>query len=80
MRAIIGSRVVMGLLVVGAVVGFGYEAHQRGHCRHAHADRLTRVCVEAALGRGDADAGWHGHRARWVAERCAAHAQQLEGP
>ena len=70
------SGVLRVALLVGAVVGFGSGLHHLHHHRHAHADALTRVCVDAALGRDSGeDRGWHGHRARWVAERCAEHAQ-----
>lgn len=68
---------IKGLLVVGVVAGFGSEI-ARHHRHHDHADRLARVCVDAALGRDGAAAdewGHGGHRARWVAERCAAHAR-----
>lgn len=73
------TKLMKGLLVVGVIAGFGSEIvrHQCGHHR-GYADHLARVCVDAALGRdaGAADEWGHdGHRARWVAERCAAHAR-----
>jgi hypothetical protein len=79
MRFLRSTRLIEGLLVVGVVAGFGSEIHRHHHHRHGHADALARVCVDAALGRdlGVADEWGHGgHRARWVAERCAAHARE----
>lgn len=76
------TRLLRGLLIVGVVAGFGSEIHHRAHHRHGQADALARVCVDAALGREAAvDTAWGhgGHRARWVAERCAAHARHA-GP
>ena len=61
-------------LVAGAVLGFGSGFAHLQHHRH-HADALTRVCVDAALGRDGAEVG-QGRHGRWVAERCAAHAQR----
>lgn len=71
------TRWIKGLLIVGVVAGFGSEIHRhRGSCQ---ADALARVCVDAALGRAPApEHAWGGHRARWVAERCAAHARAGE--
>ncbi len=77
------TRLIKGLLVVGVVAGFGSEIYRHQHHRsHGYADRMARVCVDAALGRdtGAADEWGHGGpRARWVAERCAAHARE-SGP
>lgn len=71
------SKLLKGLLIVGVVAGFGSEIFRGHHCRERHADALARTCVNAALGRDDgADEGWSGHRSRWVAERCAAIAQE----
>lgn len=71
------TRLFKGLLVVGVVAGFGSEIHRHHHCRQGHADRLARVCVDAALGRDSGvDDTWAGHRERWVAERCAEHARE----
>lgn len=68
-------------LLVGAVVGFGSGLHHLHHHRHHRMDSLTRVCVDAALGRdSDQIRGWHGHRAQWVAERCAEHAREGATP
>ncbi|MCA9652024.1 MAG: hypothetical protein KC501_19060 [Myxococcales bacterium] len=73
-------RLLKGVLLVGAVAGFGSEIG-RCHRGYAHADELTRVCVDAALGRDHGEySGWHGHRARWVAERCAEHARDAGPP
>lgn len=74
-------RLIKGLLIVGVVAGFGSEISHRHHCRERHADALARTCVDAALGREtgtDDDEGWGGHRARWVAERCAAIAHERQ--
>lgn len=75
------SRLIKGLLIVGVVAGFGSEISHRGHCRERYADAMARTCVSAALGRdAGADEGWGGHRARWVAERCAAIAHEGQTP
>lgn len=73
------SKLIKGLLIVGVVAGFGSEISHRHQCRERHADALARTCVDAALGRetgDDEDEGWGGHRARRVAERCAAIAHE----
>lgn len=81
MSTSIKLHVLRGVLVVGAVAGFGSEVGGCHHHGRGHADELTRVCVDAALGREDADhSGWHGPRARWVAERCAEHARDGGSP
>lgn len=84
MRLPTKMKLLKGLLVVGMVAGFGSEiARHRHHHAHGHADALARVCVDAALGRAPAvDESWGhgGHRARWVAERCAAHARAGQAP
>ncbi|MEM7155331.1 MAG: hypothetical protein AAF799_20955 [Myxococcota bacterium] len=69
------AMALRGLLIVGAVVGFGTGIHQL-HERRANADTLAKICVDAALGRDTAAEGIGRHRARWVAERCADHARQ----
>jgi len=71
------ARLVRGLLIAGVVLGFGSGIHHLAHHRHHGAERLTQVCVDAALGR---DTGPLGHRDRWVAERCAAHARDAATP
>lgn len=75
------SRVLRGILIVGAVAGFGSEIFRHQHCREQYADALARTCVDAALGRDDGThEGWGGHRTRWVAERCAAIAHERGTP
>jgi hypothetical protein len=83
MRSPIKTKLLTGLLIVGTVVGFGSGFYRMAHHRHGYADALTRVCVDAALGRDSSVAepwGHAGHRARWVAERCAAHARDAKAP
>lgn len=71
------TRIIKGLLVAGVIVGFGSSLHHLAHHRHARVDRLTRVCVDAALGR-EAPVGER--HDRWVADRCAAHARDAPAP
>lgn len=83
MRSPRKTKLLMCLLTVGAVVGFASGFHHLAHCRQASSEGLTRVCVDAVLGRAPAPTDeWthHGHRARWVAERCAAHAREGRAP
>jgi len=78
MRSPLQIKLLKALLVVGVVAGFGSEIARHRQHRHGYADALARVCVDAALGRESAvSEGWGhgGHEARWVAERCAAHAR-----
>lgn len=79
MRMPMKMRVVRGLLVTGVVLGFGSGMFHLAHHHHRHhgPDHLTRVCVDAALGR---EAPVIGRRDRWVAERCAEHAQGAATP
>lgn len=82
-RSPLKTKLWTGLLIVGAVVGFGSGFHHLAHHHHGHADALARVCVDAALRRDAGEAapwGHAGHRARWVAERCAAHARDAKAP
>ena len=75
------GKLIKGLLIVGVVAGFGSELARRHHCRERYADALARTCVDAALGRETGgDEGWGGHRARSVAERCAAIAHEGHSP
>lgn len=71
MRTTTRSGIMKGLLIAGVVLGFGSGFHHLAHHRHAQAERLTQVCVDAALHRAPNVTGRHD---RWVAERCAAHA------
>lgn len=71
------QRFVRGLLIAGVVLGFGSGFHHMAHHRHHAADRLTRVCVDAALGH---DTGPLGRRDYWVAQRCADHARGRAAP
>ncbi|MCA9710026.1 MAG: hypothetical protein KDK70_29580 [Myxococcales bacterium] len=86
MRRFFKTRLVPGLLLAGVVLGFGSGFHHLAHHRHAHVDRLTEVCVDAALGRDPGVVGRHDrwdrwdHWDRWVAERCAAHARDATAP
>ncbi len=75
-------KIVMGLLAVGAIVGFGSAF---SHARHGHHrwERAAEVCVDAALSEAAGDYAGRPERVdrmeRRVAELCAEEARR-RGP
>ena len=74
-------KIIMGVLALGAIAGFGSAFHHMRGGRHHRAERAAAVCVDAALAEAEGTLGDRPPRVhrmeRRVAELCADEARKL---